>query len=141
MKTDYIETRLKGQMDYYSKKSAKSRKEYYWMSTILIVINAIIPVLSIGIESAGMLKYVIAAFSAAATIISSVLLLRKPKDIWVKYRSTYEKLKKEKILFETSSGKYKNGTEEEFILTCEEIMESEHKDWEDLHRNGKEKKE
>lgn len=125
MKTDYIEKRLKGQMDYYSKKSAKSRKEYYWMSTILIVINALIPVLSLGIESTGIQKYIVAALGSASTIISSVLLLRKPKDTWIKYRSTYEKLKKEKILFETSSGKYKNGTEEEFILTCEEIMESE----------------
>lgn len=141
MKTDYIEKRLKGQMDYYSKKSAKSRKEYYWMSTILIVINALIPVLSLGIESTGIQKYIVAALGSASTIISSVLLLRKPKDTWIKYRSTYEKLKKEKILFETSSGKYKNGTEEEFILTCEEIMESEHKHWEDLHQNVKDKKE
>ena len=141
MKTDYIEKRLKGQMDYYSKKSAKCQKEYYWMSTISIVINAIIPVLSLGIEATGVLKYVIAALSAAASITSSILLLRKPKDTWIKYRSTYEKLKKEKILFETSSGKYKNGNEEDFILTCEEIMESEHKHWEDLHQNVKDKKE
>lgn len=141
MKTNYIETRLKGQMEYYSWKSAKCQKEYYRMSTISIVINAIIPVLSLGIEAAGILKYIIAALSAAASITSSIMLLRKPKDTWIKYRSTYEKLKKEKILFETSSGKYKNGSEEEFILTCEEIMESEHKAWEDLHRNGKDNKE
>ena len=141
MKTDYIEKRLKGQMDYYSKKSAKCRKEYYWMSAILIVINATIPILSLGIESTEIQKYIVAVLGSAATIISSVMLLRKPKDLWIKYRSTNEKLKKEKILFETSSGKYKNGSEEEFILTCEAIMESEHTAWEDLYRNGKDKKE
>ena len=141
MKTNYIETRLKDQMDYYSKKSAQSRKEYYWMSTILIVINAIIPILSLGIESTGIQKYIVAVLGSAATIISSVLMLRKPKDLWIKYRSTNEKLKKEKILFETSSGKYKDGSEEEFIQTCEAIMESEHTAWEDLYRSSKDKKE
>lgn len=128
-------------MDYYSKKSSQSRKEYYWMSTILIVINAVIPILSLGIESTGIQKYIVAALGSAATIISSVLMLRKPKDLWIKYRSTNEKLKKEKILFETSSGKYKDGSEEEFIQTCEAIMESEHTAWEDLYRSSKDKKE
>ena len=97
MKTNYIETRLKDQMDYYSKKSSQSRKEYYWMSTILIVINAVIPILSLGIESTGIQKYIVAALGSAATIISSVLMLRMPKDLWIKYRSTNEKLKREKI--------------------------------------------
>lgn len=84
-------------MDYYSKKSSQSRKEYYWMSTILIVINAVIPILSLGIESTGIQKYIVAALGSAATIISSVLMLRMPKDLWIKYRSTNEKLKRKKI--------------------------------------------
>ena len=140
METNYIENRLKGQMEYYSKKSAKCKQEYYQMSIISIVINAIIPVLSIGLDSTGVLKYIIAALSACTTIISSILLLKKPKDTWIKYRSTYEKLKKEKILFETSSGEYKNKTEQDFILTCEEIMASEHSAWEHFHKDNKDAK-
>lgn len=141
MKTNYIETRLKEQMDYYHNKCKKLRKEYYCLSGISIVINAIIPVLSMGIESDGILKYIIALLSATASILSSFLLLRKTKDTWIKYRRTYERLKKEKVLFETSSGKYKTASEEDFILACEEILESEHTAWEELHRDGNEKKE
>lgn len=141
MKTNYIETRLNDQMGYYHNKCKALRNEYYWLSGISIVINAAIPVLSMGIESAGILKYVIAILSATASVLSSLLLLRKTKDIWIRYRSTYEKLKKEKVLFETSSGKYKFASEEDFILACEEIMESEHSTWLKLHQNGNEKKE
>ena len=135
MATNYFEERLDGQMKFYSKKSAEFQKEYYRLSIAAIVINAVVPVMAIGIDSEGALKYVIAAFSAAASILSSILLLRKPKEIWLKYRSTYEKLKKEKILFLTGSGKYKTCTEDDFIQACEQIMEAEHIDWEKLHRD------
>lgn len=128
-------------MEYYNNKSVALRKEYYWLSGISIVINAVIPILSIGIESGGLLKYAIAALSASASVISSILLLRKTKDTWIKYRSTYEKLQKEKILFETSSGKYATATEKDFILACETIMESEHDAWEELHKTSTQTKE
>ena len=128
-------------MEYYHNKCTALRKEYYWLSGISIVINAVIPILSMGIESTGVLKYAIAALSASASVMSSILLLRKTKDTWIKYRSTYEKLKKEKVLFENSAGKYKMATEKDFILACEEIMESEHNAWKELHKTTNQTKE
>ena len=133
--------RLDDQMGYYSRTSRKCRKEYIWMSTIVIIINAVVPVLAIGLETDGPLKYVIASFGALATILSSVLLLRQSKETWLKCRITREKLKRERILFETCSGKYENGTDEDFISTCEEIMREEHEDWEKLHRSNEKKEE
>lgn len=141
MKTDYIDTRLDSQLEYYRAKCSNLRSEYYWLSGASIVINAVIPILSMGIESAGVLKYIIAALSASATVMSSILLLRKTKDTWIKYRSTYEKLKKEKVLFENSAGKYETATEKDFILACEEIMESEHNTWEELQKTTSQAKE
>ena len=141
MQKNYIETRLKNQMDYYHKKCRKLQREYYWLSGLSIVINAAIPVLSMAVDSVWIMKYVIALLSATVSVLSSFLLLRLTKDTWIKYRTTYEKLKKEMVLFETSSGKYKTATEEDFILACEEIMESEHNTWEALLQNGKDSKE
>lgn len=141
MKVSYTETRLDDQLKYYQTKCSKLRSEYYWLSGISIVVNAVIPILSMGIESAGVLRYIIAALSASVTVMSSILLLRKTKDTWIKYRSTYEKLKKEKVLFENSAGKYKTATEKEFILTCEEIMEFEHDAWEELQKTTNQSKE
>ena len=141
MKTDYIDTRLDNQMKYYRTKCSKLRSEYYWLSGVSIVINAVIPILSMGIEFTGVLRYIIAALSASVTVMSSILLLCKTKDTWIKYRSTYEKLKKEKVLFEHSAGKYKTATEKDFILACEEIMESEHNAWEELQKTTSQSKE
>lgn len=141
MKANYIETRLNGQMEYYHKKCTSLRNEYYGLSGISIVINAFIPVLSIGIESTGWLKYIVAILSATTSVLTSLLLLRKTKETWIRYRSTYEQLKHEKILFETSSGKYATANEQEFIVACEAIMMSEHTAWKELLNDTKDKKE
>ena len=71
MKTDYIDTRLDNQMKYYRTKCSKLRSEYYWLSGVSIVINAVIPILSMGIEFTGVLRYIIAALSASVTVIKS----------------------------------------------------------------------
>lgn len=139
LKTDYITNRLDKQMGYYHKKCISLQREYYIISIAIIVINAVIPVLSMGIDSVGVLKYLIASLSSLSSILSSVMLLRKTKETWVEYRSTYEKLKAEKILYETSSGRYQNGAEEDFILVCETIMGSEHNAWKELVHNTQNK--
>ena len=126
---DYIETRLEPQMKYYSNKCASLQKEYYRLSIVSIVVNAIIPIFTIATDSCFFVKYIIAGLSAVATITSSILLLRKTKDTWVEYRSTYEQLKREKIMFETGVGDYLSQDKERFIINCENIMHNEHSVW------------
>jgi uncharacterized membrane protein len=126
---DYIETRLKPQMDYYSNKCSSLQKEYYRLSLVSIVVNAIIPIFTMATDSFFLVKYIIAALSAVATITSSILLLRKTKDTWVEYRSTYEQLKREKIMFEMGVGEYSSQDEDRFIMNCENIMNNEHSAW------------
>lgn len=136
---DYISERLEPQMKYYSKRSKSLRKEYLTLSIIIVIVNATIPVISIGLDSVGPLKYIVALLSSMASILSSVLLIRKTKDTWIEFRMTYEKLKKEKVLFETHTGKYKDAQYDDFVLSCEEIMESEHKLWRELHKDATQK--
>lgn len=126
---DYIETRLKPQMDYYSNKCSSLQKEYYRLSLVSIVVNAIIPIFTIATDSFFLVKYIIAVLSAVATITSSILLLRKTKDTWVEYRSTYEQLKREKIMFEMGVGEYSSQDKDRFIINCENIMNNEHSAW------------
>ncbi len=141
MEFDYIKERLEKQMDYYHNKSVRLRREYYILSSIMIVFNAIIPVLSIGLDTSGFLKYIIATMSAAASILSSLQLLRKTKETWINYRDTYEKLKKEKVLFLSSADRYKDASMDAFIINCESIMESERNSWKSLNQKEYIKKE
>ena len=129
---EYLRTQIK----CYAIASKKSKKEYLVMSTILIILNAVVPVLAIGLETDGVLKYVVAAFGAIATICSSILVLRQSKESWITFRSTANNLVSEIHLYENCSGKYMDGTEEDFIKNCEEIMKAAHKEWEKTFRDS-----
>ena len=61
---DYIKNRLEPQMKYYSQKCASLQKEYYALSIISIVVNAIIPIFTIAIDNFFIIKYIIAILSA-----------------------------------------------------------------------------
>lgn len=133
MENNYIKNRLDPQMSYYKSKCKALRKEYNIISIATIVINAAIPVLSMVTDFTPVVKYIIASISALATVFSSVLLLRKTKEHWVEYRTTYEKLKREKVLFEAKAGVYQTASENEFILNCENIMDAEHSLWKEIN--------
>lgn len=132
METNYIENRLKNQMDFYYSRSLTLRREYYAISITVIVINALIPVLSITLDVGILSKYLVTIFSELAAVLSSVLLLRKTKDTWLEYQSIYAKLRQEQVLFETRSGKYETATVQDFVKACEDIIQSEQNLWNEL---------
>ena len=137
METDYYEARLKPQMEYYHKKCASLQKEYRRLSIAVITINALIPVLSISVTSGGAVQYIIALLSAVASVLMSVLLLNNTKEVWLEYRSTYEKLKREKILYDVSAEKYQDRSMQQLAVACEDIMASEHRQWKELYSGKK----
>lgn len=136
MECRYISERLDGQMKYYKNRCKSLKYEYYTLSIIVIIATAIIPIFTIAVDAISILKYVVAALSAIATILNSILLLRKTKEKWTEYRVTYEQLKHEKTMFTSGVGKYCNGDECAFIEACENIMCSEHKVWYDLMKSS-----
>lgn len=135
MQEEYIEKRLQPQIEYYSGKSARLKKEFYWLSILALVANAVIPVLALSIDSEGISKYFVAILSSISTILSGILLIKKTKDNWVSYRLTCEALKREKILFETKSGKYKDASFNDFVVACEKIIADENTAWKSLAKS------
>lgn len=135
---DYINERLNQQMQYYKDKCKKLQGEFYSLSIISITVNALIPVLSIAVDSFHLMKYIIALLSALVSISSSILLLKRTKDRWIGYRTTYEQLKKEKILFELGAGSYGDKNIQVFAERCEKIMQDEHSLWKIAMKNTSE---
>ena len=84
------------------------------------------------------MKYIIALLSALVSISSSILLLKRAKDRWIGYRTTYEQLKKEKILFELGAGSYGDKNIQVFAERCEKIMQDEHSLWKIAMKNTSE---
>lgn len=137
-KTDefpYITERLNEQIAYYGKKSIRLQREYYILSILNIIILALVPFLTLLSDFSMLYRYIIAGSSAVASILSSILLLRKTKDNWLEFRATGEALKTELEEYRYRVGLYDGKTEEAsnkiLVQQCEKIMQSEHSAWYD----------
>lgn len=90
---DYIKYRLFDQMQWYEKESAEKQRRFKALSLAAIVINAVIPVVTLLSEYGVAVRIGIAAFSAAAGVIGTVVNLCRYQDLWVQYRAGCEYLK------------------------------------------------
>jgi len=129
----YMTERLNPQINYYNKKSVSCQRKYHALSIGNIVLTALIPVITMLSNDFSCAKYTVALAGAVASILSSVLLLKKYKETWLECRITCEILISERETYRHSAGVYKTLPEDErdthFIERCEEIMSSEHSNW------------
>lgn len=129
---NYIENRLKPQIEYYDKTATKYKKLYIRISTFIIILNAAIPVLACLLETPNIIiKLIIAIVGAMSTVFSSYLLLIKAKDNWISYRLTCEYLESQLAIYESQEQK----DLQKLIDNCECIMTEEHKIWNTRHQS------
>lgn len=135
---EYVETRYKKQMDYYSQASGKNHKRYRLFQWILIILSALTPVLAAlngkKIDSAHtiQLDLVVIIISAVVAILTTGLKTFNYQELWIKYRSTYEKLKPEIYYYNFNAGPYTiEGIDKEslFVTRVEAMLDTEHTQW------------
>lgn len=128
----YVQNRLNDQIKWYSNKSKKAQSCYKKIMISTFILNAAIPTILLFSDFISLVvKVFVTLITAIITILNGIIQLNNYQDIWLNYRTTCENLLREKILYETMSGKYKNVEDplELLILTCEKIMDSETKEW------------
>lgn len=133
-KYDYVEDRLKKQMNYYHTACTKNKKRYNFFSIANIVITAIIPIFSLAVNDISCFaRYAIAVLSAFASICTGVIFFKKYQEQWLEARNANEQLKSELSKYESRTCHYSKLDDEErlnlLVTNCEEIMSSEHKAW------------
>lgn len=130
---DYVNDRLLPQIRYYSGKSRQLQTEYYMISIVSIIVLALIPFLTMLSDTLAWSKYLVAISSAIASVLNSVLLLRKTKDTWLGYRAASESLKAEHTKYQFCVGDYSGLTDAgrscKLVENCEQIMQSERSGW------------
>jgi len=141
---EYIEQRLNDQINWYSKKSSTNQKKHKYWQVIKIISALLITTLSLwatkavpiensdGMPFAFNMGYVIGILGAFIVFIESFVKIFSYEELWLQYRVTSERLKSEKLKFQTKSSPY-NG-EAPFVLLveqCEAIMNNEVKGWVD----------
>ena len=134
---DYLTERLDDQINWYDKKSGINQKNYKRLELLRLALAVSIPVLTLLIEI-GIMKYIIAAIGALIAFLEGINQVYNYKELWTKYRTTAEALKREKLLYLTKTAPY---TQEKrlnlLIERSERIMGAENNSWISLFDDNK----
>ncbi|HWB63550.1 MAG TPA: DUF4231 domain-containing protein [Chitinophagales bacterium] len=129
---DYVDNRYTKQMDYYSKASAKNQQMYKRFQWTLIILSALTPVLAGVGDKCTILHYVVIIISAVVAILTTGLKTFQFQELWIIYRTTYERLKPEIHYYHSNSPPYNTtGADKEalFVQRVEDILAAEHSQW------------
>jgi hypothetical protein len=130
---EYIKERLDDQINWYSGKSMSNQRKHKVWQVIKIIAALLVTTLSLLVNKYSAMVYVIGVMGAFIVFIESYITIYDFKKLWIQYRMASEKLKREKLLFQTASQPY--AIEDPFQLLvqrCEAIMQNETQTWEDL---------
>lgn len=131
--SQYVYTRLEDQIKYYDNRSTHYQHEHYRLSIADIILTAAIPILTLFLDAAPWVKYIIALLGATSTVLTSVLFLRRSKENWIESRSICEALKSEKEKYLHNCGQYQDlpqpARDALLVDTCEDLMNKERANW------------
>ena len=128
----YIKDRIDDQYRWYDNKSQVSQRKYKRSKLLTIILSILIPLLTGFIrDDLSWLKYVVGVAGAIVAITEGWLSINKYQEQWVEYRSTAAALLREKLLFQTKAGAYKNTSTpfQDFVANAEAIMAGENANW------------
>jgi hypothetical protein len=123
---EFIETRLKPQIDWYDKKSIQNKRFAYLFNIITIFCGALTPIFA-AID----FKDLTIVFGVVVAISLGLLKFCKFEEHWHNYRTTCETLRKEEIFFKFSSDVYANATNPQqlFVERVESLISRENTLW------------
>lgn len=137
---EYIETRLRDQVDYHKAKSRSSQSAYRRLQALAITLGALTPLLlafnllfappaKVLSQYIFTLMPIVAA--VGATVAQSFLATYRYKDTWRTSRATKEALDQELYLYELGAGPYATSTEPDVLLVerAEALIGNERETW------------
>jgi hypothetical protein len=96
---NYFTERLGEQIKWYSDKSRKNKERFYIMQTVVIVAGAAISVVN-AFRVANTFISVLSSFlGGLVVVISALIQMHKYQENWILYRTTAERLEKEKYFY------------------------------------------
>lgn len=125
----YMKDRVDDQIAWYDKKSSKNKKYTITIRVVEVILSASIATVAV-IVPATFLQATVAIIGLALTITAGIGTINKFQDNWIQYRMMAEALKREKCLYMTKSGHYKNGdTFTLFVERVETLTSKENFEW------------
>lgn len=135
---DYIKNRLDDQSNWYDKKSSYNQKWYKRLKKIEVVLTISMPLIAlIPLCDYYYNKLLLVSIGAIATILKLFIDIESRYELWMKYRTASELLKREKYLYLTKTSVYSN---EQYpfnllVTRVESILATEHNQWNNVVQN------
>lgn len=126
--------RLEKQLRWYSEKSSENKKRFQWLKVAEIAAAALIPFIA-GYSDLIFLTGLLGVF---IVILEGFQSLFQFHDNWISYRSTSEALKREKYLWQSRAGHYKDTENPDALLAerVEALVSREHVKWVEMQEQG-----
>jgi Protein of unknown function (DUF4231) len=127
--------RLEQQIDWYDRKSAHAKRWYHRLKVTQLLVAAAIPVT----VAANADQVTAAVLGALIVVLEGFQQLFQFHANWTTYRSTCERLKHEKYLYEARGGPYSGENPEARLAErVEGLVSQEHAAWTTTQRDAKE---
>ena len=129
---DYLNDRVKDQIDWFNKKSGTCKHWFYRLKVSETILALLIPFLT---------GYITNELTGLKTL-AGLLTLFKYQENWVQYRTTAETLTQERFLFIARTGPYKGDDRFKlFVERIESMLTKENSHWASFFSSTAEKAE
>lgn len=127
---EYIQSRVDGQIGWYSKKSKSNQNWFKSIKMIELISASIIPFVAGMGTDIPFSPWILGFLGVAVAICAGATALCHHHENWITYRTTAEMLKHEKYLFLTSSGPYSGKEQFDlFVQRIESLISKENSNW------------
>ena len=127
---EYIKQRLDNQQEWYNKNSQNNQRWHKFIQVSQILFAASIPFLPSVIKESSALNITTGALGVLIAVITGISALYKFDEKWIKYRTTAESLKHERILYLTRVEPYDGaGPFPLMVHRVETLISQENRDW------------
>lgn len=138
----YMTERVDDQLAYYANRASYFKKHHMRIQVAIIILGVIVPVvINLPMQSYfpnadvdSHLQVGVTGLSLLLAILTGIAGFKQYGERWIQFRSTEEKLKREKYLYLAKAGKYKGAEDavQKFVEHIENILQSEVDAFEDM---------
>lgn len=128
----YLKERVEDQIEWYNKKSGWNQQRYRTYKTAVIILSVFVPLGAGFIEQGGLvLRIAVGVAGAIIAVLEGLVSFNKYQEKWLEYRQAAEHLIRERLLFQTGSGPYREAGDPFRLLVerVEDFTAGENQQW------------
>ncbi len=122
-----VQTRLIEELGWYDARARKNQRWYRVIKILQLIAAALVPVMA----GMGVSAWITGGLGSAIVVMEGIQQLYQFQEHWIAYRSTWEGLRREQLLYEAHAGDYATAASPPTLLAerVEGLVAREHARW------------